>query len=56
LQQQAYLKDGQAIILFSFEQDRSQTDSSLGFSNVSGSAMKNRTMSAVIIQVRTSSI
>jgi len=56
LQQQAYLKDGQAIILFSFEQDRSQNGSTYGFTNISGAGSKNRSMTAVIIQVRTSSL
>lgn len=50
LQQQAYLHDGDILVLFGFEQERSQMNNSVGFLSAGSAANKKRTMTAVIIQ------
>lgn len=53
LQQQAYLKDGQTIVLFAFEQDRAQTGETTGLLTLGRSGARNKVMSVVAIQVKT---
>jgi type IVB pilus formation R64 PilN family outer membrane protein len=52
MQQQAYLKDGDVIALFSFDQDRSQVSDTSAVLSKSRSATSNSVKTAVLIQVR----
>ncbi len=54
LQQQAFLRDGQAIMLFGFEQERVSDTSNTGLISLSKSTVGQRVMNVVLIQVRTS--
>lgn len=52
LQQQAYVRDGDVIVLFGFEQERSQINDTNGLWSQGRSSQNNHIMTAVIIQVR----
>lgn len=54
LQQQAFLRDGQTIMLFGFEQERAADKTESGLISLSKSTMGQRVMNVVLIQVRTS--
>jgi len=56
LQQQAYLNDGDVLVLFGFEQERSQIDDTRGVLAVGRSGVQNRVVTAVVIQVRAARI
>jgi type II secretory pathway component GspD/PulD (secretin) len=47
LQQQAYVRDGESIVLFGFEQDRKSADNSLGI--VGGGSNSSRNRQAIVI-------
>lgn len=51
LQQQAFLKDGQSIVLFGFESSRSTYDKSQGLTGVSRNASGNRQMMVIVMEV-----
>lgn len=51
LQQQAYVKDGQTIALFGFEQERSTLDTSSGITGVSRNADSERNMMVIVLEV-----
>lgn len=52
LQQQAYLNDGDVLVLFGFEQDRSQINDTQGVIAAGRSSSQNKVTTAVVIQVR----
>ena len=52
LQQQAYLHDGDVLVLFGFEQDRSQLDAVQGVLAAGNGATQSKVTTAVVIQVR----
>lgn len=53
LQQQAYVKDGQSIVLFGFEQQRTTSDRNLGISaqHLNKSAGLERNMMVIVLEV-----
>lgn len=51
LQQQAFLKDGQSIVLFGFESSRSAYDKSYGLTGASTNASGNRQMMVIVMEV-----
>lgn len=51
LQQQAFLKDGQSIVLFGFEGLRDTRDSALAFGSASKNASGNRQMMVIMMEV-----
>lgn len=51
LQQQAFVRDGEAIVLFGFDQNRATTDAALGIGNASGGARTERQMLVIVMQV-----
>lgn len=51
LQQQAFVKDGEAIVLFGFDQDRATTNTAMGIGNLSTGARAQRQMLVVVMQV-----
>lgn len=51
LQQQAFVKDGEAIVLFGFDQNRDSLDAATSFSGLSRSGSSNRQMVVIVIQV-----
>ena len=53
LQQQAFVKDGQSIMLFGFDQNRAQDNSGTGLLSWSRAASNSRTMTVILIQVST---
>lgn len=53
LQQEAFLKDGQALMLFAFDQERQTESDANGVISVSKSALTERNMNVVFIQVNT---
>lgn len=53
LQQQAFLDDGQTIMLFGFEQAKASDNQGAGMFSISKSTNSNRNMTVVLIQVRT---
>lgn len=53
LQQEAFLKDGQALMLFAFDQERQTNSDANGVISVSRSAVSDRSMNVVLIQVNT---
>lgn len=52
LQQQAFLQEGQSLLLFSFDQGRDEDKSQDGLLSISRSSNNERVMSVVMIQVR----
>jgi type II secretory pathway component GspD/PulD (secretin) len=52
LQQQAYLNDGDVLVLFGFEQDRSQINEVQGVIAAGRGSTQNKVTTAVVIQVR----
>lgn len=54
LQQQAYVKDGDVIVLFGFEQERSQVSDTQGLWAHGRGGQQNQILTAVILQVRAS--
>ena len=53
LQQQAFLQEGQSLLLFSFDQVRDEDKSQDGLLSISRTSNNERVMSVVMIQVRT---
>lgn len=53
LQQEAFLKDGQALMLFAFDQERQTESDANGVISMSKSAVTERNMNVVLIQVNT---
>lgn len=53
MQQQAFVKDGQSIMLFGFDQNRAQDNSGTGLLSWSRAASNSRTMTVILIQVST---
>ena len=51
LQQAAYLRDGEAIVLFGFDQNRDQADSAASLAGASRSGRSERQMVVIVIQV-----
>lgn len=51
LQQQAFVRDGQMIVLFGFETDRNETSSNLGFTGASKNAVGERQMTIITLSV-----
>lgn len=51
LQQQAYLKDGQSIVLLGFEQERAQTEKAAGMTGISKNAGSSRNMMVIVMEV-----
>ena len=51
LQQQAFLKDGQAIVLFGFDQTRAAANSSTSLGSVSQTGKHDRSMTVIVMQV-----
>lgn len=51
LQQQAYVRDGQTIVLFGFEQERDSVDRANGLTGISRNADKDRTMMVIVMEV-----
>lgn len=51
LQQQAFLKDGQSIVLFGFEGVRDTRDTALGIGGVSKNSAGNRQMMVIVMEV-----
>jgi type IVB pilus formation R64 PilN family outer membrane protein len=51
LQQQAFVKDGQSIVLFGFDQNRDTTDTAMGLGNASRAARSERQMIVIVMQV-----
>ncbi|NEX63369.1 type II secretion system protein GspD [Noviherbaspirillum galbum] len=51
LQQQAFLRDGQTLVLFGFDQTRSSNDNSASPSSYSVSSRQERSMTVILMQV-----
>ena len=51
VQQQAFVKDGQSIVLFGFDQNRDTTDTALGLGSASRAARSERQMIVIVMQV-----
>jgi type IVB pilus formation R64 PilN family outer membrane protein len=51
LQQQAYLKDGEGLVLFGFEQNRGSRDDSNGLLSLSNRVARTNSMTVIMIQV-----
>lgn len=51
LQQQAFVKDGQSIVLFGFDQNRDSLDSALGLGSASRGARSERQMVVIVLSV-----
>lgn len=51
LQQQAFVKDGQSIVLFGFDQNRSTSDTAAGIGGASKGARAERQMVVIVMQV-----
>jgi len=51
LQQQAFLKDGQSIVLFGFEQERSANNGKTGVSSIGSSSSTNRNLMVIVLEV-----
>lgn len=51
LQQQAFVKDGQSIVLFGFDQNRATADAALGIGNASTATRSERQMLVIVMQV-----
>lgn len=51
LQQQAFVRDGQSIVLFGFDQDRTSADSNLSMGGASTASTKSRQMVVIVMQV-----
>jgi type IVB pilus formation R64 PilN family outer membrane protein len=51
LQQQAFLKDGQSIVLLGFEQERAQADKVSGMSGISRNAGADRNLMVIVMEV-----
>lgn len=56
LQQQAFLRDGQSLVLFGYDQDQSAQNSNASFSGFSMNADKKRQMTVIVMQVHTGGI
>ena len=53
LQQQAFLNDGQAIVLFGYDEQRAGVDSATTFGGYSNSNSQSRQMMVIVLQVNT---
>ncbi len=51
LQQQAFVRDGQSIVLFGFDQNRDSTDRSVGLGGASKTGTSQRQMIVIVLQV-----
>ncbi|MBI1891897.1 MAG: hypothetical protein HYS18_14720 [Burkholderiales bacterium] len=51
LQQQAFLKDGQSIVLLGFEQERAQTEKASGMTGISKNAGSDRNLMVIVMEV-----
>ncbi|WP_164932028.1 secretin N-terminal domain-containing protein [Janthinobacterium sp. 17J80-10] len=51
LQQQAFLKDGQSIVLLGFEQERAQLDKATGLTGISKNAGSDRNLMVIVMEV-----
>lgn len=51
LQQQAYVRDGESIVLFGFEQDRKSADNSLGIGGGGSNTSRNRQAIVIVMDV-----
>lgn len=51
LQQQAFLKDGQSIVLFGFEQERSANTGRTGISSIGKGSSTNRNLMVIVLEV-----
>ncbi len=51
LQQAAYMRDGEAIVLFGFDQSRDSSDTAASFSGASKAGRSERQMVVIVIQV-----
>jgi hypothetical protein len=51
LQQQAFVRDGQSIVLFGFDQNRDSTDRSVGLGGASRTGISQRQMVVIVLQV-----
>lgn len=51
LQQQAFLKDGQSIVLLGYEQERAQTDKVSGLTGLSKNAGSDRNLMVIVMEV-----
>lgn len=51
LQQQAYVRDGQSIVLFGFDQTRDTTDTAMGIGGASRASGASRQMVVIVMQV-----
>lgn len=51
LQQQSFVRDGEAIVLFGFEQDHSADNSNYSLFNISRVGRKNRQLMVIVMQV-----
>lgn len=51
LQQQAYVRDGESIVLFGFEQDRKSADNSLGIAGGGSNTSRNRQAIVIVMDV-----
>jgi hypothetical protein len=51
LQQQAFVRDGQSIVLFGFDQNRDSTDRGIGLGGASRTGVSQRQMVVIVMQV-----
>lgn len=51
LQQQAFLKDGQSVVLFGFDQTRTAADSNASLGSLSHTGKQDRSMTVIVMQV-----
>lgn len=51
LHQQAYVRNGQSIVLFGFEQDQNRADRAMGIGGLSRNDEANRSMSVIVMEV-----
>lgn len=56
LQQQAFLRDGQSLVLFGYDQDQSTQNTGASMSSFSKNADKKRQMTVIVMQVHTGGI
>lgn len=51
LQQQAFVRDGQSIVLFGFESERNEAKNAMGFGNISNANNRQRNLLVIVMQV-----
>lgn len=56
LQQQAFMRDGQSLVLFGYDQDQASQNTNASFAGFSRNADKKRQMTVIVVQVHTGGI